>query len=60
MAFGTRDKSIDIMNIPYHDTATNLGFQIQNTVRESALASWMKITANIRAQAQEAYCRMLT
>jgi len=60
IAFGTCNKSIDIMNIPYHDTATILGFQIKNTVRESALASWTKTTANIRAQAQDAYCRMLT
>jgi len=60
IAFGTWDKSIEIMNIPYHDPATILGFQIKNTVRESALASWTKTTAKIRAQAQEAYCRMLT
>ena len=60
IAFGTWDKSIDIMNIPYHDTATILGFQIKNTVRESILASRTKTTANIRAQAQDAFCRMLT
>jgi len=35
------------MNIPYHDTATILGFQIKNTVWESALAIWTKITAKI-------------
>jgi len=58
-AFGTWDKSIEIMNIPYHDTATILGFQIKNTVGESALDSWTKTTAKIRAQAQ-AYCQMLT
>jgi len=60
IACGSWDKSIEIMNIPYHDTATVLGFQIKNTVGESALASWTKTTAKIRAQAQEAYCRMLT
>jgi len=60
IAFGLWDKSIEIMNIPYHDTATILGFQIKNTVGESALASWTKTTTNLRAQAQEAYCRMLT
>jgi len=60
IAFGSWDKSIEIMNIPYHDTARILGFQIKNTVGESALASWRKTTAKIRAQAQEAYCRMLT
>jgi len=60
IAFGSWDKSIEIMNIQYHDTATILGFQKNNTVGESALASWTKTTANIRAQAQEAYCRMLT
>ena len=60
IAFGTWDKSIDIMNIPYHDAAKILSFQIKNTVQESALASWTKTTANIRAQAQDAYCRMLT
>ena len=48
------------MNNPYHDTATILGFQIKNTVRDSALASWTKTTAKIQAQAQEAYCRILT
>ena len=60
VTFGTWDKSIEIMNNPYRDTATILGFQIKNTVRESALASWTKTTAKIRAQSQEAYCRMLT
>jgi hypothetical protein len=60
IAFGKWDKSIDIMNIPYHNTAKILGFQIKDTVQESALASWTKATANIRAQAQDAYCRMLT
>ena len=60
IAFGTWDKSIHIMNIPYHDTATILGFQIKNTVREPALASWTKTTSNIRAQSQDSYCRMLT
>jgi len=56
IAFGTWDKSIEIMNIPYHDTATILGFQIL----ESALASWTKTSVKIRAQAQGAYRRMLT
>jgi len=56
IAFWSWDKSIEIMNIPYHDTATILGFQIKNTVGESALASWTKTTAKIRAHAQEAYC----
>jgi len=60
IAFGTWDKSIEIMNIPYHDIATILGFQIKNTVGESALASWTKTTVKIRQQAQEAYCRTLT
>jgi len=57
IAFGTWDKFIEILNIPYH--ATILGIQIKNTVGESALASWTKTIAKIRAQAQEAYCRML-
>jgi hypothetical protein len=60
IAFGTWDKAIAIMNIPYHDTATILGFQIKTSVRESALPTWTKTTAKIRAQAQDAYCRMLT
>jgi len=60
IAFGTWDKSIEIMNIPNHDTETILGFQIRNTVGESALASWTKTTEKIRTQAQETYCRMLT
>jgi len=60
IAFGSWDKSTEIMNTPYHDTATILGCQIKNTVEESALASWTKTTAKIRAQAQEAFCPMLT
>jgi len=60
VAFGKWDKSIESMNISYHDIATILGFQIKNTLGESALASWTKTTAKIRAQAQEAHCRMLT
>ena len=60
IAFGSCEKSLEIMNIPYSDTATILCFQIKRTVRESALDSWTKTTAKIRSQAQEDYCRMLT
>jgi len=60
IVFGIWDKSIEIKNIPYLDTVTILGFQIKNTVGELALPSWTKTTAKIRAQTQEAYCRMLT
>ena len=57
LAYGTWDISTAIMNTPYYDTATILGFQIKGTIRESA--SWTKITATIRSQAQEAYYRIL-
>ena len=60
LAFGTWNKSTSILNIPYHDTAMVVGFQLTCTVRESALANWTKITATIRSQTQEAYYGMLT
>ena len=60
IALGAWDKSIEIMNIPCHDTATILRFQIKNTVGESALAIWTKTNAKIRAHGEEAYCWMLT
>jgi len=56
IALGAWDKSIEIMNIPCHDTATILRFQIKNTVGESALAIWTKTNAKIRAHGEEAYC----
>jgi hypothetical protein len=59
IAIGTWDTSLAVMDIPYHDTATILGFQINSTVRESAFTSWMKTTI-IRTQAQENYCRTMT
>jgi hypothetical protein len=48
------------MNIPYHDTAKILGFQIKSTVRESAFTNWTKTTAIIRTQAHENYWRTMT
>jgi len=60
IAFGSWDKSIEIMDIPHHDTVQILGFQIKSAVRESALANWTKTSAKIWSQAQEDYCRMLT
>jgi hypothetical protein len=60
IAFGTWDKSIEVMNFPYHDDVTILGFEINGTIRESALASWTKIIVTIRSQAQQAYYRVLT
>jgi hypothetical protein len=59
-AIGTWDTSLAVMNIPYHDTATILGFQIKSTVRESAFTSWTKTTAIIRTEEQENYCRTMT
>jgi hypothetical protein len=48
------------MNIPYHDTAKILGFQIKSTVWESVFTGWTKTTAIIRKQPQENYCRTMT
>jgi hypothetical protein len=53
VALGTLDRSIDLLNIPFHDNATILGLQVQTTVSGSALSSWMKTTALIRLQAQD-------
>jgi hypothetical protein len=50
IAIRTWDTSLAVMNIPYHDTATIVGFQIKSTVRESAFTSWTKTTAVIRTQ----------
>jgi len=49
IAFGTWDKSIEVMNISYNNTATILVFQIKYTVGKSALAILTKPTAKIQA-----------
>jgi hypothetical protein len=60
LALGSWDKSINILNIPYHDKASILALQILETVQRSTEASWMQTTALKRTKAQDDYSRMLT
>jgi hypothetical protein len=58
VALGAWDRSLEILNIPYQDTATILGMKVKSTIKESAHASWTKTVTTIRVQAQESYHRL--
>ena len=59
IALGSWNKSTPIMDIKYHDDTTFLGFHMTTNIKESTTKSWAILTANIRAQVQEAYHRAL-
>jgi len=45
------------MSFRYCAEGTILGFHFSSTIRVSACKSWSTITARIRTQAQDAYCK---
>ena len=59
LAVGTWDTACDIMGIPYSEEIKVLGIHMRNTVKQSALASWTRLTAMVRTQARRAYSRDL-
>jgi hypothetical protein len=60
LAIGPWDTSLRIMDIPYHSEANILGYHMTSKVQDSAHKIWIITTARIRAQAQDAYCRVLS
>jgi len=59
ITLGSRDISMPIMDIQYRDEIKILGFNLTNNTKESANKCWAELTANVRAQAQDAYRRAL-
>ena len=59
LAVGTWDSLCDIMGIPYSEEIKILGVNIRNTVKQSALPRWTRLTSLVRKQARRAYSRDL-
>jgi len=57
LTIGAWDRSLRIMDIPYHTEAKILGFHITSKMQDSAQKSWTITTARKRTQAEDAYCR---
>jgi exonuclease III len=59
LAVGTWDTTNEILGIPYSDQIKILGIQMRNTVQQSALATWDRLSTIVRAQTCRAYSRDL-
>ena len=59
IAPGSWNKLTPMMDINYQDDIILLGFHMAKDIKESTNKSWAKLTAKIRAQAQEDYHRAL-
>jgi hypothetical protein len=53
------DTTIPVMDIPYNNEITVLGFKIQTSIARAASASWKWITHMIRTQARDTYSKDL-
>jgi hypothetical protein len=56
---GACDTTIPLMDIPYNDEITVLGFKIQKSIARAASAGWARITHMVRTQARDIYSRDL-
>jgi len=59
LAVGTWDTACDITGIPFSEEIKILGVKMRKTVKQSALASWTRLTSLERTQARGAYSRDL-
>jgi len=59
LAVGACDTTMSVMDIPYNDEITVLGFKIQKSIARAASASWTRITHIVRTQARDTYSRDL-
>ena len=59
MAVGTWETACDITGIPYSEEIKVLGIHMRNTVKQSVLASWTRLTTMVRIQTRRAYSRDL-
>lgn len=55
VALGAWNTAHSVMGIPYHTQLRILGVFMSTVNHKSAAVSWAKVTANIRAQARDAY-----
>ena len=55
IAVGTWDTTRDIMGTPYSEEIKVLGILMRNTVKQSAMASWARLSTIGRAQTRRAY-----
>jgi hypothetical protein len=60
LALGGWSLSHRIMGIPYANRLTILGLRFMDTVRATCVASWKRVTDNIRAKTKGDYARKLT
>jgi hypothetical protein len=59
MAAGSRDPSMNMMDIPYYQKITVLGFRFTSTIARSGNVTGSRATGKIRALARDAYVRDL-
>jgi hypothetical protein len=59
MALGTWNTATPVIGFNYQTELRILGLHFTKTIRSSARESWVKVTRNIRTQAQETYYRDL-
>jgi hypothetical protein len=59
LAVGAWDTTIPMMDIPYNDELTVLGFKMRKSIARAASASWTRITHMVRTQARDTYSRDL-
>jgi hypothetical protein len=59
LAVGAWDTTIPVMDIPYNDKITVLGFKVQKSIVRAASVSWTRITHMVRTQARDTYSRDL-
>jgi hypothetical protein len=56
---GAWDTTIPVMDIPYNDEITVIGFKMQKYIPRAASASLARITHMVRTQARDTYSRDL-
>jgi len=59
LAVGAWGTAIPVMDIPYNDEITVIGFKLQKSIARAASASWTRITHVVRTQARDTYSRDL-
>ena len=59
LAVGNWDTSCNVMGIPYKEEITILGIKLNNTIKQTAITSWTRLTAMVRNQVRREYSRNL-
>jgi hypothetical protein len=59
LAVSTWDTSREVLDIQYSDEIKVLGFRLKNSITQSGISSWARVTNTIRTQARDTYSRDL-